>query len=59
MITFTLIMMAMTIPLGKSFIAYDCGVRSLNMTTVSLLDIGQCDVPHVEIKEEKVQVQLL
>ena len=44
---------------GRAFVAYDCGARSLNVITVSLLDIGKREVPNFELREEKVPIQLL
>lgn len=42
-----------------AIIGYDCGTSNLNITTVSLLEVGECDIPPREIKEEVVEIQLL
>ena len=40
-------------------LGYDCGAKTLNMTTVSLLDIGNCDISKIDVKTENVNKQLL
>lgn len=40
-------------------IGYDCGSMSSNITTISLLNIGDCDIPKHEVKTEKVYLQLM
>ncbi|KAL7296738.1 hypothetical protein TKK_0010150 [Trichogramma kaykai] len=40
-------------------IGYDCEAKSLNVTTMSLLDIDECQPPKEELKIEKQYVQLL
>ncbi|XP_070517512.1 uncharacterized protein [Cardiocondyla obscurior] len=47
------------LPLATALIGYDCGGQGMNITTLSLLDIGDCDVGSLEPKEEKVYVQLM
>ena len=41
------------------FIGYDCGSRHLNVKTLSLLEIGNCDLPETKINITKRYVQLL
>jgi hypothetical protein len=43
----------------KGLIGYDCGSASTNITTLSLLNIEKCDIPHQEVNSSKVYVQLL
>lgn len=42
-----------------AIIAYDCGSQALNVTTHSLLNIAECDIPTPQVKVSKVQAQLL
>ena len=42
-----------------SLLAYDCGGKEINVTTVSLLDVGDCDIPSIDIKTEEKSIQLL
>lgn len=44
---------------AQKFIGYDCGSRYLNITTLSLLEVGECEVPNDDVKVDKVYVQLL
>lgn len=44
---------------SQALIGYDCGSSHLNITTVSLLEIGECDIPVRDIKEETIEIQLL
>jgi len=43
----------------KGLIGYDCGGYGLNITSLSLLDIGDCDVEDIEPVTQDVYVQLL
>ncbi|XP_070516614.1 uncharacterized protein [Cardiocondyla obscurior] len=40
-------------------IGYDCGTTNLNITTVSLLEIEECDIPIIEPQVIDVPIQLL
>jgi len=40
-------------------IGYDCGSASTNLTTVSLINVEECDVPLHSVNSSKVYVQLL
>lgn len=40
-------------------VGYDCGTTNLNITTVSLLDVGQCNIPLIEPHVEGISMQLL
>lgn len=44
---------------GQKFIGYDCGSRSLNVTTLSLLDVEDCEIPNDNVAVEETYVQLL
>lgn len=45
--------------LAFGLVGYDCGGQSLNVTTLSLLEVGRCDVPDLEPRKEEKYVQLL
>jgi len=47
------------IKITNGLIGYDCGGYSLNITSLSLLDIGNCDVEDIEPVTQNVYVQLL
>lgn len=47
------------LPSSRAIIGYDYGTSNLNITTVSLLEVGECDIPIRDIKEETVEIQLL
>ena len=40
-------------------IGYDCGSKILNITTLSLLDVGPCDIPQVAPNVTRKYIQLL
>ncbi|KYN08239.1 hypothetical protein ALC62_00780 [Cyphomyrmex costatus] len=49
-------------PLAHGLIGYDCGATSgdgFNISTLSLLDVGNCDLEDVEPREEEVYIQLM
>ena len=41
------------------FIGYDCGSRYVNITTLSLLEVGKCEIPEPNINVTRNYVQLL
>lgn len=45
--------------LSHGLIGYDCGGHGLNVTSLSLLDIGNCEVENIEPVVTDVYVQLL
>lgn len=47
------------LPLAAGLIGYDCGGEGLNITTLSLLDIGTCSVEDIEPLKEEVYIQLM
>ena len=47
------------IQFNKAIIGYDCGTKTLNVTTVSLLEVGECDIPMRELKTGEKKIQLL
>jgi hypothetical protein len=44
---------------AQALTAYDCTGRGLNITTLSLIDIGDCEIDDIEPIEESVHLQLL
>lgn len=44
---------------SRGLIGYDCEARSLNVSTVSLLDAGECDIPPDTVNITKQYIQLL
>lgn len=47
------------LPLVAGLVGYDCGGESLNITSISLLDIGDCNVEDIEPHKEEVFIQLM
>jgi hypothetical protein len=47
------------LPLASGLIGYDCGGHGLNITTFSLLDVGDCELAEVHTITEEAYVQLL
>lgn len=43
----------------EGIIGYDCNGATLNITTVSLLEVGECNIPLQEVNETSVHIQLL
>jgi len=43
----------------NGIIGYDCGSSNFNTTTVSLLDVEECDIPLIEPQVQKINIQLL
>ncbi|KYM93388.1 hypothetical protein ALC62_12483 [Cyphomyrmex costatus] len=54
-----LILVLWTRVLVSGFTGYDCGTKGLNITTLSLLDIGDCDIDNIEPNQEEIYLQLL
>lgn len=44
---------------ARSLIGYDCAGKGLNVTTLSLTDIGECSIDEIEPTKEDVYIQLL
>lgn len=42
-----------------SLIGYDCGGAALNVTTINLLDIDECELEHEKTQNERTFIQLL
>lgn len=46
------------LPLVAEFLGYNCGGEGLNITTLSLLDIGDSHMNDMELKKEEAYIQL-
>jgi hypothetical protein len=47
------------LPLVSGLVGYDCGGHGLNITTLSLQDVGDCELAGVHTVTEETYVQLL
>ena len=43
----------------NTFIGYDCGSRNSNVTTLSLLKVGECELPETNVDVSEKYAQLL
>lgn len=50
---------ACVIQCANSLIGYDCAGEGLNITTLSLIDVGTCNIDEIEPVQEDVFVQLM
>ena len=57
-IIFGIITALLTLP-ARGLVGYDCGGHGLNITSLSLLDIGDCNLEDIEPITENTHVQLL
>ncbi|KYM96840.1 hypothetical protein ALC62_12491 [Cyphomyrmex costatus] len=46
-------------PVVSGLIGYDCGGEGVNISTLSLLDVGDCSTEDIEPQEEEAYIQLL
>lgn len=44
---------------AHAIIGYDCTGEGLNITTLSLIDIGECDIENVEPVQDDIYIQLM
>ena len=44
---------------AKGIIGYDCATTNLNVTTISLLDIEDCEIPVIKPHVQETKIQLL
>ena len=42
-----------------AIIGFDCGSNQSNITTLSLLEVGECDLPRSQVHVERTHIQLL
>ena len=50
-----LILMTTTV---EAIIGYDCGSNQLNLATLSLLEVGECDIPEAKLYIDTTYIQL-
>jgi len=55
----TLIFLFVELRSTYGIIGYDCGSASANITTLSLLNIEECDIPKQSVNSSRVYIQLL
>ena len=53
------LLLCLIISITNAFIGYDCGSRNLNITTLSLLEVGECGLPEKKDNVSEKYVQLL
>lgn len=53
------ILLLLFAPAAWGIIAYDCGNEKMNLTTISLLDVGDCETPTIPQNFSSVKMQLL
>lgn len=46
-------------PVSKGLIGYDCVGSTANLTTVSLLEVGECNIPQQEVNVTQPYIQLV
>lgn len=51
--------LSLTITTTQGLIGYDCGSPRMSTTTISLRDVGECDIPRHPIKTDSHYIQLL
>ncbi|XP_070512818.1 uncharacterized protein [Cardiocondyla obscurior] len=54
-----LLLLTISISSTHGIIGYDCGSAAANLTTLSLIDLEECDIPTVSINTTQVYLQLL
>lgn len=54
-----LLVMLLIVRTTQALIGYDCGGISMNVTTMSAVTVGECNIPLKNPKEEAVTLQLL
>ena len=54
-----LLILSFFVTSARSLIGYDCGSRNLNVTTLSLINIGECDIPAESVNVTSRYIQLL
>lgn len=47
------------LPLATAMLGYDCGGEGMNITSLSLLDIGTCEMDDIEPNKEEAYIQLM
>lgn len=55
----TMIYLSSQIPAARGLIGYDCAGVTANLTTVSLLEVGECNIPQQEVNVTRTYIQLI
>ncbi|KAL6431965.1 hypothetical protein ACFW04_007415 [Cataglyphis niger] len=55
----TIIVLLLGLPSAYGIIGYECGSASANLTTLSLLNIEECDIPQQNVNSSRTYIQLL
>ncbi|KAL6419585.1 hypothetical protein ACFW04_011315 [Cataglyphis niger] len=55
----TIIVLLLGLPSAYGIIGYDCGSASANLTTLSLLNIEECDISQQNVNSSRTYIQLL
>ncbi|CAB0040700.1 unnamed protein product, partial [Trichogramma brassicae] len=59
MIAITLLILMCSARISLSIYGFDCGTRLTNITTISLVDVGECDITTPEVEIDKINAQLI
>jgi len=51
--------LSLLLPVATALVAYDCTGKGLNITTLSLTEIGDCQINDIEPTKEETYIQLL
>ncbi|CAD6241240.1 GSCOCG00012617001-RA-CDS, partial [Cotesia congregata] len=54
-----IIILLVILPLSQALMGFDCGGSSMNTSTLSLLDVGECKIPDNPPEVEKLNIYLL
>ena len=46
-------------PTVEAIIGYDCRANQLNLAALSLLEVGECDIPKSKVYAERAYIQIL
>lgn len=52
-------MVILLLPATSAIIGYDCGSESVNVTTLSLLDVGECEISPPKLNISTIHIRLL
>lgn len=58
-LTYAIIIWSFYIRTTNGIVGYDCGSTHLNITTLSLLDVEDCDIPLTQPQIQRTYIQLL
>ncbi|CAB0043226.1 unnamed protein product [Trichogramma brassicae] len=59
MIAIILLILMCSARISLSIYGFDCGTRLTNITTISLVDVGECDITTPEVEIDKINAQLI